>query len=77
MKDKSEAKSKQILNEFNINIEPGTANAIVGESGFGKTTIFNILMRIYDPQGGSVLIDGQDLKDLSFKSFRKYITVIP
>lgn len=72
-----EKEDKQILRNFNLKIEPGTANAIVGESGFGKTTIFNMMMRIYDPQKGSVTIDGQELKDLKFDSFRKHVTIIP
>lgn len=45
----SEKEVKQILNKFNLKIKAGTANAIVGESGFGKSTIFNLMMRIFDP----------------------------
>lgn len=60
-----------------MEIKPGTSNAIVGESGFGKTTLFNLLLRIYDPVEGKVTIDDQDVSDLTFESFRKYISVIP
>jgi len=49
----------------------------VGSSGFGKTTLLNLLFRIFDPTEGSIKIDGQDLKDLEFDSFRKYISIIP
>ena len=62
---------------MSIKIEPGTTNAIVGPSGFGKTTMLHLLYRIFDPQNGSILIDGQDVKDLKFESFRKYISVVP
>lgn len=41
--------NKQLFENFNLKIEPGTSNAIVGQSGFGKTTLFNLLLRIYDP----------------------------
>jgi ATP-binding cassette subfamily B protein len=66
-----------LFRDFNLKIEPGTTNAIIGPSGFGKTTLFNLLFRIYDPTEGRVLIDGQDIKDLTFESFRKYISIIP
>ena len=66
-----------MFNNFNIKIQPGKINAIVGESGFGKTTLFNLILRIYDPQEGKILIDNQNLKDLKLDSFRKYISVIP
>jgi ABC-type multidrug transport system fused ATPase/permease subunit len=56
---------------------PGTTNAIVGSSGFGKTTLFNLLYRIYLPESGKIIIDDQDISDLKFDSFRKYISIIP
>lgn len=68
---------KMILEDFSLDIKPGTTNAIVGQSGFGKTTLFNLLFRIYDPEKGSIKIDGQDLTDLKFDTFRKYISIIP
>jgi ABC-type multidrug transport system fused ATPase/permease subunit len=48
---------KKLLDNFSLNIEPGTTNAIVGSSGFGKTTLFNLLFRIYDPEQGKIYID--------------------
>lgn len=66
-----------LLKNFSLEIEPGTTNAIVGSSGFGKTTLFNLLFRIYAPEGGRILIDDQDLADLKFDSFRKHISMIP
>ena len=49
----------------------------MGQSGFGKTTLLNLLFRIYDPSEGTIRIDGQDLRELKFDSFRKYISIIP
>lgn len=66
-----------LFKDFNLKIEPGTTNAIVGSSGFGKTTMLYLMFRIYDSLEGSVTIDGQDLRDLKTESFRKYISVIP
>ena len=75
--DPAKEPNKVLFEDFNLEIEPGTSNAIVGESGFGKTTLFNLLLRIYDPVEGSVTIDDQDVSDLKFESFRKHIAVIP
>lgn len=66
-----------LLKDFSLEIEPGTTNAIVGSSGFGKTTLFNLLFRIYEQEKGRVLVDDQDISDLKFESFRKYISLIP
>eukprot|EP00355_Strombidium_rassoulzadegani_P003838 CAMPEP_0168625766 /NCGR_PEP_ID=MMETSP0449_2-20121227/10221_1 /TAXON_ID=1082188 /ORGANISM="Strombidium rassoulzadegani, Strain ras09" /LENGTH=387 /DNA_ID=CAMNT_0008667611 /DNA_START=14 /DNA_END=1177 /DNA_ORIENTATION=+ len=68
---------KQLFQNFDLSIAPGTTNAIVGQSGFGKTTLMNLLFRIYDPSEGRILVDGQDISDLQFDSFRKYISIIP
>lgn len=46
-----------LLQDFNLEIEPGTTNAIVGSSGFGKTTLFNLLFRIYEQEKGRILVD--------------------
>lgn len=66
-----------MFENLNLSIEAGTTNAIVGPSGFGKTSMLHLLFRIYDPLQGQVLIDGQDIKDLTFESFRKHIVVVP
>lgn len=70
-------KEKLLFENFDLKIEPGTTNAIVGQSGFGKTTLLNLLYRIYDPTEGEIMIDGQNIKDLKFDSFRKHISIIP
>lgn len=70
-------KNDYLFRDLTLNIKAGTSNAIVGNSGFGKTTILNMINRIYDPTEGEVYLDGQKVKDLTFESFRKYIAVIP
>ena len=54
---------ENVLEDFSIDIPPGTTVAIVGETGAGKSTIVNLACRFYEPTGGRVLIDGQDSRD--------------
>ena len=70
-------KNEYLFKGLSLKVTPGTSNAIVGHSGFGKTTMINMINRIYDPNEGDVFLDGQNLKDLKFDSYRKYISVIP
>jgi len=64
------------LNGFNIKIEPYKKIAIVGKSGQGKSTLFNLLTRIFDPNKGKILLDGVNIKDLTEKSLRDNISII-
>ncbi|XP_053670904.1 ATP-binding cassette sub-family B member 10, mitochondrial [Anopheles nili] len=65
-----------ILNGVNLTIEPGTSTAVVGRSGSGKSTIASLVLRLYDPEQGSVRLDGTDLKDLNPSSLRRYIGAV-
>lgn len=65
-----------ILNNFNLEIEKNKITALVGKSGGGKTTIFNLLLRYFDVSEGSILIDGVDIKEFSEKSLRENIAII-
>lgn len=65
-----------ILNHFNLKITPHKKIAIVGKSGQGKSTLFNLITRIFDPKEGKILLDGTDIKDLSEKYLRKEISII-
>jgi len=64
------------LSEINLVIEPGTKVALVGSSGAGKSTILSLLLRFYDPQGGRVLIDGRDLRDITLHSLREQVGIV-
>jgi ABC-type multidrug transport system fused ATPase/permease subunit len=66
-----------ILKGVSFKILPGQVFAIVGPSGAGKTTIIDLIMRFYDPQKGSVKIDGYDVRDLSMRSFRQHLGFVP
>jgi ABC-type multidrug transport system fused ATPase/permease subunit len=64
------------LRDLSLNAEPGQVTALVGPSGGGKTTIFNLLLRFYNAQDGSITIDGQNIGQISDKSLREQIAYV-
>lgn len=62
--------SRSLIENFNLSVKKGQRVAIVGPTGCGKTTIINLLMRFYDPQSGTIVLDGHDVKTASRKSLR-------
>jgi len=64
------------LNNVSLDIAAGKVTALVGASGSGKTTILSLLLRFYDPQSGTVTIDGTDIRDLSISSLRRHIALV-
>ena len=68
--------SVKVLRDVSINIPTGTTCALVGKSGGGKSTIVNMIMRFYDPQAGSIFIDGSDLRDVRLCDVRGAIGVV-
>ena len=62
---------QKLIENFNFSAKAGTTTAIVGPTGCGKTTFINLLMRFYDANQGTILIDGQNIYDVSRKSIRK------
>ena len=68
---------RPILNDLNVEIQGGAKVAIVGSSGSGKSTIGRLLFRFYDVSGGSVSIDGQDIKNVTQSSLHNVIGVVP
>ncbi|RYH30295.1 ABC transporter ATP-binding protein/permease [archaeon] len=71
------AKSREILSGVNLEVNPGQKVALVGSSGSGKSTIYRLLYRFYDPSGGEICIDGQDIRGVSTDSLRQKIAVVP
>ncbi|KAI9816520.1 MAG: Iron-sulfur clusters transporter atm1, mitochondrial [Pycnora praestabilis] len=69
--------NRPILKNINLTIPAGKKIAIVGPSGCGKSTILRLLFRFYDVQEGRILIDDQDIRDVSLESLRKAIGVVP
>ncbi len=69
-------KEENILKGLNLKIEPKKKIAIIGKSGNGKSTIFNLLLRYFDPNEGSIKIDGIEIKDLTEESLRNNISII-
>jgi ATP-binding cassette subfamily B protein len=67
---------KPVLQDIVVDAQPGQVIALVGHTGSGKTTMINLLPRFYDPNGGRILIDGQDLRDVTVKSLRENIAVV-
>ena len=66
----SYTKDKELITDFNLNVEPGQKIAIVGPTGCGKTTIINLLMRFYDVDSGSIKVSDVDIKDMTRHSLR-------
>jgi ATP-binding cassette, subfamily B, bacterial len=65
-----------VLSGFNLTIPAGSSIAIVGKNGAGKTTLAKLLCRLYDPQAGSIEVDGLDLRDFDLESWRSRITAV-
>ena len=70
-------RDRPILHNLNLTIPPGKKIAIVGPSGCGKSTILRLLFRFYDIKSGRILIDDQDIRDVSLQSLRQAIGVVP
>jgi len=65
------------LEDFSLTVRPGERLALVGPSGAGKTTLFQLIQRFYDPDGGSVRLDGVDLRDADPADVRRHIAMVP
>ena len=68
---------REILHDVSFNIPAGTITAVVGQSGAGKSTLARLLFRFYDVQSGKILIDGQNIQDVTQSSLRKTIGIVP
>lgn len=66
-----------VIKDLSLSIEPEEVVAIVGQTGAGKSSIVNLLLRFYDPQSGEITMDGIDIRNLSFGEFRRKLSVVP
>ena len=73
---KYETTKEKAIKDVSLDINGNTMVAFVGHSGAGKSTIINLLPRFYDPQSGTIEIDGQDIKKVSLMSLRKNISMV-
>jgi len=69
--------NRTILEDLSLTIEAGTTTAVVGRTGAGKSTLSRLLFRFYDIQGGRLLIDGQDIRDITQSSLRQAVGIVP
>jgi ATP-binding cassette subfamily B protein len=65
------------LSHLSLSIRPGETVAVVGPSGAGKSTLFQLLLRFYDPQSGTITLDGVDIRDLRLHALRDAIGIVP
>ncbi|MBB3611632.1 glucan ABC transporter ATP-binding protein/ permease [Rhizobium sp. BK602] len=70
------ANSAQGLHDISFKVKAGQTVAIVGPTGAGKTTLVNLLQRVFDPQQGQILVDGNDITKVTRKSLRRYIATV-
>jgi len=68
---------QRALDDFSLDVRAGQTVAIVGPSGAGKSTVFQLLLRFYDPQSGTTLLDGVDTRTLSLEALRQRIGIVP
>jgi ATP-binding cassette subfamily B protein len=72
-----EDEAGEVLRGMDFEVEVGSRVALVGVSGAGKTTVTSLIARLYDPQRGSVLVDGEDIRQFTLKSLRGQIAFLP
>jgi ATP-binding cassette, subfamily B, bacterial len=68
--------SQKIIKDISFTVQPGQQIALVGPSGSGKSTLLSLILRLYDPKGGRILIDGQDIREYTLNSLRQQISVV-
>ncbi|MBR2650136.1 MAG: ABC transporter ATP-binding protein [Clostridia bacterium] len=71
-----ECDEKRVINDLSLHIKPGETLALVGPSGGGKTTLCNLLPRLYNVTGGTITLDGTDIMDIKLSSLRRHIGVV-
>jgi ABC-type multidrug transport system fused ATPase/permease subunit len=75
-KKKGDAKPRPTLNGLSFDVQPGQVVAVVGHTGAGKSTIAQLIPRLYDPSSGQILIDGHDIRDFTLESLRAQMSMV-
>ena len=75
-KKKADAKARPTLNGLSFTIQPGQVVAVVGHTGAGKSTIAQLIPRLYDPNDGQILIDGYDIREFTLESLRAQMSMV-
>ncbi|WP_274649714.1 ABC transporter ATP-binding protein [Paenibacillus humicola] len=69
--------AREALHDIDITVKPGKTLAVIGRTGSGKTTLMKLLLRVYDPPAGTILIGGTDVRDLKLENLREQIAYVP
>jgi len=69
--------NSEVFQALDLDIQPGQRTAIIGSSGAGKSTLLKLLCRFYDPQEGSILLDGRDIRSFTEKELTKAVAFLP
>jgi ATP-binding cassette, subfamily B, bacterial len=76
LKKKEDEKTRPTLNGLSFEIQPGQVVAVVGHTGAGKSTIVQLIPRLYDPDAGQILIDGHDIREFTLESLRSQMSMV-
>lgn len=76
VQEDAEHAGRQVLRDVTLDVQPGEMIALVGPSGAGKTTLCNLVARFYDPTGGSITLDGVDIRDITVESYRRLLGIV-
>ncbi|MEZ5692129.1 MAG: ABC transporter transmembrane domain-containing protein [Rickettsiales bacterium] len=68
---------KPAISDFSLDVKAGQTIALVGASGAGKSTVFQLMLRFYDPKSGKINLNGRDIRDLSLRNLRSIIGIVP
>ncbi len=65
-----------VLHQFSLEVKPGTSVGLVGKSGCGKSTVIGLIQRFYDVEKGSIKVDGEDIRELDVRWYRRHTALV-